>query len=398
MKRLAVVLAVIGLLTIGVWGQGTLDVYFLDVGQGDAILIDYGTYEMLIDGGPDGACVAEIAPYIDGHLEIVVATHPHSDHIGGLDDVLRAFEVDAVYTNGDRSATTNAYKQFAAAVDTENLVETPAHSESKITLDDLVFHVLSPRAVSGDANEDSVVLLLTYENVDFLFTGDTESSAEEVLVASRTLPDQIEVLKVAHHGSRYSTSDEFLQATNPVVAIYSAGVGNRYGHPHEETLCALQLAGAEIFGTDVDGTIAVRTDGMDIHIWSENEPIGFLIENPGAEEASISPQGVVITGIRYDGAVPYTEADEYVEITNLGPYPQELLGWALVDAAEGYPEFAFPQHTLAPGEAVRVYTNELHPQWGGFSFGFGRAIWNNDDPDVAILYNEEGVEISRCSY
>jgi len=398
MKRLVVVLAVIGLLTIGVWGEETLDVYFLDVGQGDAILIDYGTYEMLIDGGPDGACVAEIAPYIDGHLEVVVATHPHSDHIGGLDDVIRAFTVDKIYTNGDRSATTNAYKQFAAAVDARNLKEEPAPSGDSIPLGDIFFMVLSPPDISGDANEDSVVLLLTYGEVNFLFTGDIESTAEHALLERKSLPDQIEVLKVAHHGSKYSTSDQFLDQINPVIAIYSAGAGNRYGHPHAETLCALQIAGARVFGTDTDGTITVRTDGTDIHIWSEEEPVGFLIENPGAKDAVVVPQGIIISDIHYDGETPYTEADEYVEITNLGPFPQELQGWLLVDEAEGYPEFAFPRYTLAPGEAIRVYTNEHNPQWGGFSFGFGRAIWNNDDPDVAVLYNETGIEVSRHSY
>ncbi len=107
---------------------------------------------------------------------------------------------------------------------------------------------------------------------------------------------------------------------------------------------------------------------------------------------------VQITYIFYDGLVPRAESDEYVEITNLGDQAQDLAGWVLKDISEGYPSFTFPSYILALGKSIRVYTNEYHPEWGGFSFEYGRAIWSNSEPDLAVLYNSQGKEVSRKSY
>lgn len=109
-------------------------------------------------------------------------------------------------------------------------------------------------------------------------------------------------------------------------------------------------------------------------------------------------ENVQITYIFYDGLVPRVESDEYVEITNLGDQPQDLTGCVLMDISEGYPSFTFPSYILVPGKSIRVYTNEYHPEWGGFSFEYSRAIWNNTEPDVAVLYDSQGKEVSRKSY
>ena len=114
--------------------------------------------------------------------------------------------------------------------------------------------------------------------------------------------------------------------------------------------------------------------------------------------ACASASNVQITYIFYDGLVFRAESDEYVEITNPGDQPQDLAGWMLKDISEGYPSFTFPSYILAPGESIRVYTNEYHPEWGGFSFEYGRAIWNNTEPDVAVLYDKQDKEVSRRSY
>lgn len=100
----------------------------------------------------------------------------------------------------------------------------------------------------------------------------------------------------------------------------------------------------------------------------------------------------------YDGLVSQVESDEYVEIINLGDEPQDLAGWVLMDISEGYPSFTFPSYVLAPHAHIRVYTNEIHNEWGGFSFGSGKAVWNNSDPDTAALYDAEGNEVSIRSY
>ena len=115
-------------------------------------------------------------------------------------------------------------------------------------------------------------------------------------------------------------------------------------------------------------------------------------------EMTTSGNNIQITYIFYDGLVPRVESDEYVEITNLGDEPQDLANWELKDISEGYPSFSFPYYILEPEATIRVYTNEIHPQWGGFSFGYGKAIWNNEEPDIAALYNAKEQEVSRKSY
>lgn len=131
----------------------------------------------------------------------------------------------------------------------------------------------------------------------------------------------------------------------------------------------------------------------------------FLQLQTQAQEAGLglwanttTPGDVQITYIFYDGMVPYVESDEYVEITNLGDEPQDLAGWLLMDVSDGYPSFTFPSYVLAPGDSIRVYTDEYHPEWGGFSFGRDEAIWNNADPDIAGLYDAEGQLVSSGSY
>lgn len=259
MRKILVVFLLVAIISLVVSAADTLDVYFIDVGQGDAILIDYGEFEMLIDGGADGSCVPFIQEYADGSLEVVVATHPHSDHIGGLDDVLRAFDVLEVVTNG-ATASTNAYANFASAVDTERCEKTIARRNHEILLGDLVVKVLHPHELVGDANDDSIVLLLSYINVSFLFTGDITCDVEQELLRESCLSD-IDVLKVAHHGSAYGTCEPFLEIARPEIAVYSAGDGNRYGHPTDSTLMRLEDVGALILGTDKQGNIAISTDG-----------------------------------------------------------------------------------------------------------------------------------------
>jgi len=262
----AVLLIILALGLLG-FATGTLDVYFIDVGQGDAILIDYGTYEMLIDGGPNGSCVPFLTQYVDGPLEVLVLTHPHSDHVGGLDDVLRAFVVHEVVTNGARANST-AFRNFDAAAAAEGCPQIVAKRNMLIDLDDLTFRALHPDQLTGDANEDSIVLALTYGQIDFLFTGDIENDAEAELLKMGCLTD-IDVLKVAHHGSQYSSTEGFLDATRPELAVYSAGDGNRYGHPTQEALARLTAVGAIVLGTDRYGTIHLCTDGQTVWITTD---------------------------------------------------------------------------------------------------------------------------------
>ena len=341
----------------------------------------------------------------------MIATHPHADHIGGLIDVLAAFEVQQIWYNGE-TATSKTYSDFISAVNAENAKVGVATRGNVIEADSLSFKVLNPANLNGTTNNNSIVLYLAYGGVDFLFEGDAEKEAEETMLVKSDIPvPDVEILKVGHHGSKTASSSDYLAVTTPEVAIYMAGEGNTYGHPHQETIQALSAIGAKIYGTDVHGNIIIVTDGKAYSLQLQNQAPPVTMASIPAPNPTLTTMTILtpipeitkvvniqITRIFYDGQVPRVESDEYVEITNLGSEPVNLADWVLKDISEGYPSFTFPTYILQPGKNVRVYTNEIHPEYGGFSFGSGKAVWNNTDPDTAALYNVQGQEVSRKSY
>lgn len=392
--------------------DGQLKVYFFDVGQGDAILVDLADIEVLIDGGDRSPGVVQyLKSYVEGPLEVMVATHPHADHIGGLIDVLAAYQVEQIWYNGE-TATSKTYADFISAANAENTQVIQAVRGNTITAGGLDFQVLNPSDLKGTTNDNSIVLWLSYAKIDFLFMGDAEKEAEaSMLVKSDMLVPDVEILKVGHHGSNTASSSDFLAVTTPETAIYMAGTGNVYGHPHQETIQALTNIGAKIYGTDVCGTIIVTTDGQSYEIQTGKQGSIDTDNTKSETEATSTPTAtadssstteetqtnVQITNIFYDGKVARTESDEYVEIVNLGSDPVDLAGWVLKDMS-GSPSFTFPSFVLEPGKVIRVYTNEIHSEYGGFSFDSGTAIWNNSNPDTAALYNSYGELVSTKSY
>ena len=238
-----------------------LQVHFIDVGQGDSILIDYGKNEILIDGGGKySGIINYISPYVDGPLETIIATHPHADHIGGLIKVLDNFQVEDIWLNGDTS-TSKTYQQFMTAVNSEDANVYEARKGGVISLDNLDLTILNPAPILfKDTNNNSIVLRLEYGNIVFLFTGDAEQRAEAVMIADGN-ELQAQILKAGHHCSKTSSSEAFLEVIKPKEAICMVGNNNRYGHPHQETLISLKEIGARVYRTDVNGTVIISTDG-----------------------------------------------------------------------------------------------------------------------------------------
>jgi competence protein ComEC len=248
-----------------------LSVSFLDVGQGDAVLIESpGGADILIDGGRDRSVLRGLGRELglfDRSLDMVIATHPDSDHIGGLAGVFSRYRVGAYLDPGIESGT-NAKAALESAVSSERGVKTyEARRGMRIRLDDGVrMDILFPdRDVSlVETNTGSVVLRLVYGDTSFMLTGDAPSAIESWLVALDGENLKSDVLKAGHHGSRTSSGDEWLAAVDPSVVVVSAGKDNSYGHPHEEAVARILESGATIVSTAEEGTITFLSDGKDV--------------------------------------------------------------------------------------------------------------------------------------
>jgi|AntAceMinimDraft_16_1070373.scaffolds.fasta_scaffold02985_3 competence protein ComEC len=233
-------------------------VYFLDVGQGDSELIVLpGGVEILIDGGPsNGRALAELAdilPFTDRYIDLVAMTHAELDHFGGLISIMNRYKIGAFLWNEVKGQSL-ALRDLEKVINGNKVKGIVLKTGDKIKYQNSVINVLSPgQEKFKDINENSLVFNLVYKDTNFLFTGDIGKRVEE-LIKDKT--GKIDVLKVAHHGSKYSSSAEFLNIIQPKVAVIEVGE-NSYGHPTEETLERLKQIGASIFRTDKHGTIKV---------------------------------------------------------------------------------------------------------------------------------------------
>ncbi len=252
--------------------EGSTSVYFIDVGQGDCELIRTPDGQnILIDAGTN-ATGDKLVQYLEQlgveQIDTLIATHPHEDHIGGMDEVVNAFPIGDVYlpkVADSQTPTTRTYERLLEAIADKGLSITPGRGGMTILDDDgIKLEFLAPNADSyADLNSYSIVAKLTCGQKSFLFTGDAESdSEEEMLHAGYDL--RSDVLKCGHHGSSTSTSAAFLQAVQPTYAVISCGVDNDYGHPHRETLDKLNDAGVQIYRTDEQDTILAVCDGTDV--------------------------------------------------------------------------------------------------------------------------------------
>jgi len=361
--------------------NGAVKVHFIDVGQGDAILIDLGETEILIDGGKaTPGVIGYLNSFVDGPLEIMVATHPHADHIGGLIAVLTAFEVQEVWHNGDTS-TSQTYTNFMSAVEAEGALVHVATRGDEINAGLLTFMVLHPVTPTGSINNNSIVLTLTYGEIDFLFTGDAETGAEASMIGAGVVPS-VEILKVGHHGSDTASSQSFLAVVQPETAIYMAGEGNSYGHPHAETISALQAIGASIYGTDVHGTIVIITDA-DGTVYDVEPTNPVVPVSPPADESTIPDVQIKDVDLQAEVAT----------IFNTGSDPVDMTGWRLVSTT-GDQQYTFPAFTLQAGATVQVTSGsnavDNPPTQLKWTTGY---IWNNDG-DPAELYDASGNLVS----
>lgn len=244
-------------------------IYYLDVGQGDSELIRLPTGEnILIDAGLKSGS-NQLTAYLKelgvDKIDILIATHPHADHIGGMEKVIQNFEIGEIYMPkiaDDQVPTTATYTKLLEAIQAKGMKINQAKAGTTIfSNDNTTLEILAPNNTEyKDLNNYSIVTKLTYGNNRFLFTGDAEKESEHEML-SKKYDLSCDILKLGHHGSSTSTTNKFLSAASPAVAIVSCGKDNDYGHPHKETMSKMNSNHITVYRTDSDGTILAETDG-----------------------------------------------------------------------------------------------------------------------------------------
>jgi competence protein ComEC len=244
-----------------------LRVIFLDVGQGDAIFIETGDKkQMLIDGGPDLGILEKLGRtmnFYDRYIDIILLTHPEQDHLNGLIEVLKRYDIGAVIMSGIYRDT-EQYKEFLEIIMQQNIPVYFAQADGIVDFgNDIGLSILYPfenmaNKEISNSNNYSVVSKLSYKNFDVLFTGDIEKSAENKLINVKT-DLKADILKIAHHGSKTSSSGNFLKAVDAIMAIIEVGKDNQYGHPHQEVL--QRLKNLLVFTTGDKGNITLLSNG-----------------------------------------------------------------------------------------------------------------------------------------
>ncbi len=259
-----------------------LQIHYIDVGQADSILVRVpvsgGMKNMLIDAGTaENYPASNITEYLSAlgitSLDYFVITHPHLDHIGAADEVINMFDVGTVIMP-ECEASTKAWENVLVAID-ENEVDTDILDKAgdTYTMGDASFKILGPidPANEKETNNYSIVMRLVYGDTAFMFTGDAETDSEEEILANFAKSEfSSDVLKMGHHGSTTSTSEEFLSAVSPSLAVISCGEGNSYGHPHDEILALLEENGVEVLRTDLEGDIIICSDKTEVYRLTSN--------------------------------------------------------------------------------------------------------------------------------
>jgi competence protein ComEC len=334
--------------------SGLLEVHFIDVGQADATLLLHEDVAVLVDAGHWQR--SDVVPYLHSQgvdrLDLVVVTHPHADHIGQFDQVMDAFDVAEVWWSGS-TTTTQTFGRALSALERSDAAYEEPRAGSSTVIGPLSIDIVNPPAGVNlpDLHDASLGFTVTYGDVVLLFTGDAEAATERRMVDGAGGRLRADILQLGHHGSSTSTTAPFLSAVDPEVAVYSAGAGNQYGHPHAEVLERLQSAGVEVYGTDVHGHVVVSTDGVSWSVSSDHsgsvtaappsdtteqqarappDPDEVPAEQPLASSDSCGPGQVDINSAGFE---------ELQEIIHIGPARAEdiirLRPFASVDSMTG---------------------------------------------------------------
>jgi len=355
--------------------SGELIIHYLDLGQADSILLELPNNEiMLIDAG-NNSDVQKLVNYLREQgidtIDYLIGTHPHADHIGGLDDVIENFVIGRIYMP-EVIHTTKTFEDVLLAVQRKGKKITPARTEVSI-IDDPVLQIYFLSPINNnykDLNHYSAVVKVDFLDKSFLFTGDAEKINEEEMIEKYGVRLKSHILKVGHHGSNTSTSEEFIEKVVPDYAVISVGKDNSYGHPSALVIQRLQNHGVKIYRTDLQGTIIARSDGQQI-----------LFNQDPVNQNITGNHGIIIESVDL--------VKEMVIIRNNSNETVNLSRWRLVSVV-GNQEFIFPQGTLIrPGERLKIVSGSAASNIDENTLLWTKSyIWNNDG-DPAELYDDK---------
>ncbi|WPK13862.1 MBL fold metallo-hydrolase [Lysinibacillus louembei] len=360
-------------------------VHFIDVGQGDSILIQSPSGKtMLIDGGVKGAgkmVVDYLREQGVNKLDYVVATHPDADHIGGLIAVLNSISIKHFIDSG-KVHTSQTFEEMLTLVSDKNIVYSVPEKGDIIDFDkELKTEVIYANENASDNNDASIVLKITYGEVSFLLTGDAGVSIEKQLLNENI---QATVLKAGHHGSNTSSSLAFVQAVKPEAIVLSYGQDNKYGHPHAEVIENALAVKSEIYGTAEAGTIVFTTDGVSYYTaaaeWTGIGATSSVTPKPTTKKTTVELMSKDLV-------------NEVVVIQNTGSEPVSLQGWQLV-SVEGNQVFNFPNITLQPNSKLSITSGADAKDGKGKLKWTSKQIWSNSG-DAAKLINAKGEIVSE---
>ena len=357
-----------------------MKVHFLNVGQGDSILVQSPNGKsLLIDGGTKDAG-KDVVAYLRTHgvekLDYIVATHPDADHIGGLHTVLNSISIKNFIDSG-KVHTSQTYEKMLQLILDKNIPFIVAAVGDTIPLDDeLDITVIHVGDESDDNNEASIVLKVIYKEVSFLLMGDADIRVEKGILEHTNV--EATILKAGHHGSDTSSSEAFIEAVNPKVTILSYGKDNSYGHPHAEVKSRLERISSQIYATAIVGNIVVETDGIDYNVLTNGSVGPTEVADTGAEGINISSKDL---------------RGEMVGITNSGEAAVNLNGWQLVSVV-GNQTFNFPNISLQVGKTIYVTSGPEAKEGSEYLKWTNGQMWRNDG-DAATLLNNKGEIVSE---
>jgi beta-lactamase superfamily II metal-dependent hydrolase/putative cell wall-binding protein len=355
-----------------------LRVNYIDVGQADSILLQQGSNSMLIDAG-NNADSELVEKYISDKgitkLDYVIGTHPHEDHIGGLDYIINSFQIGQIYMP-KATSTTKTFEDVVTAIKSKGMKATVPTPGESFKLGEATCTILAPNGSGySDVNNESIVIKVTFGSNSFLFTGDAEDVSENEML-SKGYNLKADVLKIGHHGSTSSTTQSFLNAVNPKYAVISVGEGNTYGHPAKETMDRLNSQKISVYRTDESGDIIAISDGTKITF------------NVNPSETPIEPNNadVKMTSIGLES--------EIVTIKNSGADDVDMTGWKLLSTV-GMQTYDLPNDFILKAGTTIYITSGANAKDDGKVYlkWSGSYIWNNDG-DLGELYDSNNQLVS----